>query len=48
VGEAPDDGELLEVVPMKFAAALRWVEQGRITDEKTVIGLLWADRFLRK
>ncbi|MGH8620832.1 MAG: NUDIX domain-containing protein [Burkholderiales bacterium] len=48
VGHAPDDGELLEVVPMKLAAALRWVREGRITDEKTVIGLLWADRFLRR
>jgi ADP-ribose pyrophosphatase len=47
VGEAPDDGELLEVVPMKLAAALRWVRAGKITDEKTVIGLLWADRFRR-
>jgi ADP-ribose pyrophosphatase len=47
VGNAPDDGELLEMVPMKMAAALRWVEQGRITDEKTVIGLLWADKFLK-
>jgi len=35
------------VVPMKMAAALRWVERGRITDEKTVIGLLWADKFLK-
>jgi ADP-ribose pyrophosphatase len=48
VGDALDDGELLEVVPMKMAAALRWVEQGRITDEKTIIGLLWADRFLKR
>jgi ADP-ribose pyrophosphatase len=48
VGHAPDDGELLEVVPMKMAAALRWVRAGKITDEKTVIGLLWADRFLRR
>lgn len=47
VGHAPDDGELLEVVPVTLPAALRWVRQGRITDEKTVIGLLWADRFLR-
>ncbi|MGH9557175.1 MAG: NUDIX domain-containing protein, partial [Terriglobales bacterium] len=31
-GHAPDDGELLEVVPMKMAAALRWVKAGRITD----------------
>ncbi len=45
VGHAPDDGELLEVVPVKMAAALRWVKQGKISDEKTVIGLLWADKF---
>jgi len=45
VGHAPDDGELLEVVPVKMAAALRWVKEGKISDEKTVIGLLWADRF---
>jgi ADP-ribose pyrophosphatase len=48
VGHAPDDGELIEVVPMKFAQALRQVEEGAITDQKTVIGLLWADRFLPK
>ena len=45
-GHARDDGEFIEVVPMKMAAALRWVRSGKITDEKTVIGLLWADRFL--
>ena len=48
VGSAPEDGELLEVLPVKMAHALRWVRQGKITDEKTVIGLLWADRFLRR
>lgn len=48
VGDAPDDGELLEVVPMKFTALLRWIGQGKITDEKTVIGLLWADRYLKR
>ncbi len=46
VAHAPDDGEFLEVVPMKMAEALQWVKEGRITDEKTIIGLLWADRFL--
>ena len=45
VGHAPDDGELLEVVPVKMATALRWVKEGKISDEKTVIGLLWADKF---
>lgn len=48
VGHAPDDGELIEVMPMKLAEALRRVEEGAITDQKTVIGLLWADRFLPK
>lgn len=48
VGHALDDGELLEVVPVKMAAALRWVKEGRITDEKTVIGLLWADKFSKR
>ena len=45
VGHAPDDGELLEVVPVKMAAALRWVKEGKISDEKTVIGLLWVDKY---
>lgn len=45
-GGAPDDGEFLEVVPMRFADALERVRDGRITDEKTMIALLWADRFL--
>lgn len=45
VAHAPDGGELLEAVPMKMAAALRWVKEGKISDEKTVIGLLWADKF---
>ena len=45
VGHASDDGEILEVVPMKMAAALRWVKEGKISDEKTVIDLLWADKF---
>ena len=45
VGHAPDDEEFLEVVTMDFAAALEAVRDGRITDQKTVIGLLWADRF---
>jgi len=45
VGNELDAGEFLEVVPVKVADALRWMEQGKITDEKTVIALLWADKF---
>jgi len=47
VGHARDEGEFIELVPMKFAEALRRVEAGEITDQKTIIGLLWADRFCR-
>jgi ADP-ribose pyrophosphatase len=47
VGRAPDEDEFLEMVTVGFAEALRWVKEGKITDQKTVIGLLWADRLLR-
>ena len=47
VGHALDDEEFLEVVNVRFAEALDWVRDGKITDQKTVIGLLWADRFCR-
>ena len=43
VGHAPDDGEFIDVVTLGIAEALRWVREGKITDVKTVIALLWAD-----
>ncbi len=46
VGQATDDEEFVEVVPMKLAEALEWIRDGRITEVKAVIGLLWAERFL--
>ena len=46
VGHAPDDEEFLEVVNVGFDEALAWVHEGKITDQKTVIGLLWAKNFL--
>jgi len=45
VGVEPDAGEFLEVVPVALPEALRWVRDGRITDAKTAIALLWADKF---
>ncbi len=44
VGHALDDEEFLEVLPVPRAEALEWVRQGRITDIKTIIGLMWAER----
>ena len=44
VGEALDDGEFLEVVTTPLEQALGWVRSGAITDAKTIVGLLWAER----
>lgn len=48
VGRSPDDGEFLEVMPVKIAEALEWVRAGKITEIKAVIGLLWLEKILRR
>jgi ADP-ribose pyrophosphatase len=45
VGNALDDGEFLELVPLPVREALAWIKTGRITDVKTITGLLWAKAF---
>lgn len=47
VGRALDDGEFLEVMQTPLAEALEWVRSGKITDAKTVSGLMWAEKMLR-
>jgi ADP-ribose pyrophosphatase len=47
VGNAPEEGEFLEVMTLGVTEALRWVKDGKISDPKTIIGLLWADRLSR-
>lgn len=42
-----DDGEFLEVLPVKITEALAWIREGRITEAKAITGLLWADRIIR-
>ena len=46
VERAPEEGEFLEEVPMGLPQALEWVKTGRITDVKTIIGLLWVAKLL--
>jgi ADP-ribose pyrophosphatase len=41
-----DAGEFLEVFTLDFEEAIEMVRDGRITDSKTVIGLLWLKTFL--
>ncbi len=46
VGHALDDGEFLEVLELDLAESLEAVRDGRLTDGKSVAGLLWAERVL--
>jgi len=47
IGNELEPGEFLEVVPLDLAEALRWVKDGKITDVKTMIGLLWWETMLQ-
>lgn len=40
-----DDGEFLETLIVPFDEAMAMVRDGRITDVKTVIGLLWVEKW---
>lgn len=44
VAHARDPDEFLEVLTVSLTEALRWVRDGRISDVKTIIGLMWAAR----
>ena len=41
---ALDPGEFLETLPVPLDEALAWIRSGVITEAKTILGLLWADR----
>ena len=43
-----DDDEFLELIPTKLDDALSMVWDGKITDMKTIIGLVWADKLLKE
>lgn len=40
-----DAGEFLEVMKLPFQEAIAMIRDGRITDAKTMIGLLWLDKW---
>jgi len=42
-----DAGEFLEVLALPFEEAVAMIREGRITDAKTIAGLLWVKAFLR-
>ncbi len=43
-----DDGEFLEVLEFSLAELLELVRSGEISDVKTVIGVFWLEKLLRK
>jgi ADP-ribose pyrophosphatase len=43
-----DNDEFIELIPKKLEDAIDMVWSGEITDVKTIIGLLWAERLLKK
>lgn len=45
VGGKPDHDEFLEILRVPMAEALAMVRDGRICEGKTVLGLLWLERF---
>ena len=47
VGCEPEDGEFLEPLSARLDDALEWVRAGRITDVKSIIALMWAEKMLR-
>ena len=42
-----DDDEFLELIPTSLVDAVEMVWSGKITDVKTMIGLLWVDRLYK-
>ncbi len=45
VGDNPDHDEFLELLRVPMSEALEMVRDGRICEGKTVMGLLWLERF---
>lgn len=43
-----DSDEFLELMPTPLKDAVEMIWQGQITDVKTIIGLLWVERLLKK
>ncbi len=45
VGDGPDHDEFLEILRLPMGEAMAMIRDGRICEAKTVMGLLWLERF---
>ena len=41
------EGEFIETLEIGLDEAVTWVREGRITEVKTIIGLMWVDKLIR-
>ncbi len=46
--QALDEEEFLEVIELPFAEAIAMIRDGRITDVKTTVALMWIEAFANK
>ncbi len=47
-GGQSDAGEVLEIFTATLPELLSWIDQGAVTDVKTIIGAYWLERWLRR
>ena len=47
-GQKLDPGEFLDVQEISLDEGLEWVRSGKISDAKSALGLLWAERILKQ
>lgn len=47
VASSPAEGEFIETLELGLDEAMAWVREGRITEVKTLIGLMWAEKLIR-
>ena len=43
----PDIDEFVEVISVDLMTAMNMVQNGKISDSKTIIGLMWLDKYLK-
>ena len=47
-GAQLDEGEFLETLRVPLPESVDWIRRGRITDTKTILGLVWAEKLLKE
>lgn len=47
-GARLESGEFLEVFELSLMDAVDWIRLGKITDSKSIVGLLWLEKYLNQ